>query len=182
MQQNTLARRLDLLKMEGDGLLRPEIVKELSDKYECSKDALWYDFRTKPKWQPYIQELKNVYLRIINRHDQLYRKAAFQYIQVSKSDAKSSILALNLMRNLNRDMYDFAKSTGYQPSTVKPPKPRGLEWVDPPEWQQKQYQSDIDHTQDKATSTSTEPDSESSHVDDDGAKPKLAQTKPSANS
>lgn len=112
MRQDTLSRRLDLLKLEGNGLLRPEIVEELSTKYGCSKDAVWYDFRTRAKWQPKIEEMEKALLRIINRHDQLYRKAVFQYSQVWDSDRKTSILVLNLLRNLNRDAFDIMQSTG----------------------------------------------------------------------
>jgi len=112
MQQNTLSRRLDLLKMEGNGLLKPEIVEALSEKYGCSKDAVWYDFRTKPTWQLKIAEMEKALLRIVNRHDQLYRKAAYQYTQLWKDDHKTSILALNLMRTLNKDAFDIMQSTG----------------------------------------------------------------------
>lgn len=177
MKQETLERRLDLLKLEGNGLLPAEITKELSEKYGVTRRTVQYDFKKKPEWQPRIEELEQVYLKIINRNDQLYRKASFQYSQVYKDDHKTSILVLNLMRNLNRDMYEFAKSTGYQPASLKPISPRKLEWVDPPEWKQKQYLLNTDHTQDKPNSTSIPQDLESSLAEEDGAKPKQAQTK-----
>ena len=110
MQQHTLERRLDLLKLEGNGLLRPEIVKELAEKYECSKDTIWYDFRTKQNWQPILQEMRRALLKIVNRHDQIYRKATLSYIQAN--DDKSKIMALNLMRSLNKDAFDMLQSTG----------------------------------------------------------------------
>ena len=50
MQLQTLERRLELLRLEGNGLNKQEIVEELSAKFTCSKDTLWYDFRTKPDW------------------------------------------------------------------------------------------------------------------------------------
>jgi len=112
MQQNTLERRLDLLKMEGNGLLPPEITKELSAKYHVTRRTVQYDFKNKPKWQPLIEELRNALLKIVNRHDQLYRKASYQYSQVWNNDSKASLLALNLLRTLNKDAFDMLQSSG----------------------------------------------------------------------
>ena len=145
MRQNTLARRLDLLKLEGDGLFQPEIVKQLSKQHACTPRTVYYDFQTKPKWQPYIQELIHVYLRIINRHDQLYRRASLQYLQAST--VKEKLMAINLMRSINSDLYEFAKGTGYRPEEVKSLESRELKWVDPPEWRHSKYSYWIDQTE-----------------------------------
>ena len=110
MKQEVLERRLDLLRLEGNGLLPAEIVKELSQKYQKSERNIYYDFETKHKWQPQIEQLKKATLKIINRHDQLYRKASLGYLQAE--DTKSKLFALNLMRTLNKDSFDMLQSTG----------------------------------------------------------------------
>jgi len=177
MQRETLERRLELLNMEGNGKSPPEIVKELSKLFQCTERTVQYDLAKRGIWQPRIQQLKTALLRIINRYEQIYRKASFQYLK-AKNDVKASLLALRIMRDINRDCFDFLRQAGYtiqKPETIE----RILKWVDPEECKQ-QYPSNINHTQDKQNSTSTTRDSEYSHVDADGEKPKLVRTKPSA--
>ena len=106
----TLERRLDLLKLEGNGLLPAEIVKELSVKYHVSERTVYYDFQKRDKWQPAVEEVEKALLRIINRHEQLYRKASLGYIKAE--DTKSKLFALNLMRTLNKDIFDILQGVG----------------------------------------------------------------------
>jgi hypothetical protein len=56
MQQNTLERRLELLKDEGNGLNKQETVQDLIAKYGCSKSTVYNNFATKAEWQPLVQE------------------------------------------------------------------------------------------------------------------------------
>jgi hypothetical protein len=111
MQLQTLERRLELLRLEGNGLTRPEIVEELTQKFGCSKDTVWYDLRTKPRWQPVITEIKQALLTIINRHEQLYRKASLAYMKAG--DNKEKMLAVNLMKNINAESFDMLQSSGF---------------------------------------------------------------------
>jgi hypothetical protein len=83
MQQQTLERRLELLKDEGYGYFPKEIVERLSAKYGCAKSTIYHDFATKPMWQPLVMEVKNALLIIVNRHEQLYRKAALEPMAMS---------------------------------------------------------------------------------------------------
>ena len=74
-------RRLELLKMEGLGFNQAEIVKQLSEKYQCSARAVYYDFERRPGWQPTLLQLSDqekVLLKVINRYEQIYRQAAFK--------------------------------------------------------------------------------------------------------
>ena len=98
----TIERRLEILKLEGNGLEPSEIVKELSVKYGITKRAVYKDFETRSKWQPKLQEMKKALLKIHNRHEQLYRKAVVTYMQ-AKSD-RARLTALNLMRQINVDL------------------------------------------------------------------------------
>jgi hypothetical protein len=52
-----VARRLELLKLEGLGFSQVEIVKELSVKCECSERTLYSDFECRAVWQPILQSV-----------------------------------------------------------------------------------------------------------------------------
>ncbi|TFH22127.1 hypothetical protein E4G67_04805 [Candidatus Bathyarchaeota archaeon] len=110
MQQQTLERRLELLKDEGYGYFRKEIVERLSVKYGCAKSTIYHDFATKPVWQPLVMEVKNALLTIVNRHEQLYRKAALTYMQ-SENNAQK-IAAISLLKTINLDAFEMLQSTG----------------------------------------------------------------------
>lgn len=111
MKQKTLERRLELLKLEGVGFSQAEIVKELAAKFQCSRRMVYVDFTDKPKWQPQLQLLKTSFLTILNRHEQIYRKAAFQYL--AGKDDRAKMNALSIMRAVNQDYFGMLQSTGY---------------------------------------------------------------------
>jgi len=110
MQQQTLERRLELLKLEGNGLLRPEIVQDLSEKFGCVRGTIYNDFATKPHWQPLLLEVKQALLTIVNRQEQLYRKASLAYRKAENNAQK--IAAINLLENINLDTFDMLQDTG----------------------------------------------------------------------
>ena len=110
MQQQTLERRLELLKLEGNGLLRPEIVQDLSEKFGCVRGTIYNDFATKPHWQPLLLEVKHALLTIVNRQEQLYRKASLAYRKAENNAQK--IAAINLLENINLDTFGMLQDTG----------------------------------------------------------------------
>ena len=110
MQQHTLERRLELLKLEGNGLLRPEIVQDLSAKFGCVRGTIYNDFATKPHWQPLLLEVKQALLTIVNRQEQLYRKASLAYRKAENNAQK--IAAINLLENINLDTFGMLQDTG----------------------------------------------------------------------
>ena len=110
MQQRTLERRLELLKMEGNGLFRPEIVQDLSVKFGCVRGTIYNDFATKPHWQPLLLEIEKAQHIIINRNEQLFRKASLAYMKAENNAQR--IAAINLMRTLNLDAFEMLLSTG----------------------------------------------------------------------
>ena len=110
MQQNTLDRRLELLRLEGNGLLPPEIVKELSVKFAVTGRTVYYDLQTRGVWQPVLTEMKEALLRGINRYDQLFRKASLAYMQASNE--RDKLAALDLMRTINKDAVELLRSSG----------------------------------------------------------------------
>ncbi|MGA2385348.1 MAG: hypothetical protein ABSG33_02310 [Candidatus Bathyarchaeia archaeon] len=133
MNDKTLDRRLDLLRLEGNGLQPSEIVKELSAKYAVTQRAVYADFETRSSWQPFLQEMKEALLKVRNRHEQLYRKAIVAYMQ-AKSD-RARIAALNLLRQIN---FDLAELTGAKSQKPSEPEESVIKWEDPKECK-KQY-------------------------------------------
>jgi len=168
--KNTLERRLFLLKLEGDGLNKREIVKEICAKFGCSEVTVYNDFNTRAIWQPLIQEVTANLLKIQNRHEQLYRKASFMYSQ-AKSD-RAHIAALNLMRQIN---IELAELTGAKPTEQVATEEIRIRWEDP-EICKKQYSSDTNPIPDNSNSTSAPPVSGCLTVDAAGAKPSVAPT------
>jgi transcriptional antiterminator len=79
-------RRLELLKLEGLGFSMPEIVTELSQKYQCSGRTVYRDFESRCQWQPELQNVKNhsqILMRTVNRYEQIYREASVRLLSVS---------------------------------------------------------------------------------------------------
>jgi hypothetical protein len=76
MKGKVLERRLDLLRLEGNGLSPSEIVNDLSQKYAVSAQSIYYDFETRYVWEPVFQEARRTFLAVLNKHNQLYRKAS----------------------------------------------------------------------------------------------------------
>ena len=65
----------------------------------------------KPMWQPLVMEVKQALHTIVNRHEQLYRKAALTYMQAENNAQK--IAAINLMKTINLDAFEMLQSTGH---------------------------------------------------------------------
>ncbi len=126
MNEKTLERRLELLRLEGNGFQPSEIVKELSVKYGVTQRAVYLDFETRRSWQPLLQETKDALLKVRNRHEQLYRKAVVAYMQ-AKSD-RARITALNLLRQIN---FDLAELTGAKSQKSAEPEETVIKWEDP---------------------------------------------------
>lgn len=110
MQENTLDRRLKLLKLEGEGFTKEEITRQLTGEYDVTARTIRYDFEQRGKWQPKLKEMEQALLQTLNRHDQLYRKAVMTYLQASKPSAQ--MYALNLLRSLNKDRFEMLQSSG----------------------------------------------------------------------
>ena len=106
---DTVGRRLELLIMEGKGFSRTEIVKHLSQKYECSPHTLWRDFRTKCRWQPSLMEVKDrdhILMKVLNRYEQIYREASFMQLKAENENVK--IGAFKVMLDATSKLYEVA--------------------------------------------------------------------------
>ncbi len=133
MNERTLERRLELLKLEGNGLQTSEIVNQLSAKYGVTPRAVYADFETRSSWQPILENTKESILKILNRHEQLYRKTLVAYMQAKSDHAR--VAALNLLRQIN---VDVAELTGAKLENSAQLNEIHIKWEDP-EVCKKQY-------------------------------------------
>ncbi len=106
---NTTARRLELLKKEGQGFNKTEIVKDLAQKFGVTCNTIWRDFRLRNQWQLELQELKNsgqIILTIINNYKQIYRDAFF--IRRTTKNDNVQIGALKVMMESTEKLFETA--------------------------------------------------------------------------
>jgi transcriptional antiterminator len=106
---DTVSRRLELLKLEGMGFNRSEIVKQLSEKYRCSERTLYYDFESREDWQTALQELDDsqaILLKTVNRFEQIYRLASVRLL--TGAQESSQLGALNIMLKANSKILEVA--------------------------------------------------------------------------
>jgi hypothetical protein len=104
-----VARRLELLKLEGLGFSQAEVVNELSVKSACSKRVVYKDFESRATWQPILQSVTNpnkVLLKVVNRYEQIYRQASMRLLTSSNELAKLG--ALNIMLKANSLLFETA--------------------------------------------------------------------------
>jgi len=102
-------RRLELLKLEGLGFSMPEIVTELSQKYQCSGRTVYRDFESRGQWQPDLQNVKNhsqILMRTVNRYEQIYREASVRLL--TGTQELTQLGALNIMLKVNSKIYEIA--------------------------------------------------------------------------
>jgi len=101
---DTVPRRLELLKLEGEGFSQSEIVKGLSKQYQCTPRTVRYDFAKRGEWQPKLMEVgdtRKIVLKTANRFESIYQKAAFR--QRHAQSERSELRALEVMRQAARD-------------------------------------------------------------------------------
>ena len=104
-----VARRLELLKLEGLGFSQAEVVNELSVKSACSKRVVYKDFESRATWQPVLQSVTNpdeVLLKVVNRYEQIYRQASLRLMTVQNELAQ--LAALNTMLKANSMLFETA--------------------------------------------------------------------------
>jgi len=106
---DAIIRRLELLKLEGLGLSEPEIVKQLSEKFQCTERTVYSDFECRQGWQPLLQGIRNpgdVLLKIVNRYEEIYRQASRRML--SANNVLAQIAALHVMLKANSLMFETA--------------------------------------------------------------------------
>jgi len=96
---DAVSRRLELLKLEGLGFSQSEIVKELSQKCDCSKRTVYSDFECRAGWQPVVQS-------VVNRYEQIYRQASVRLLTFQNELAQLG--ALNVMLKANAALFETA--------------------------------------------------------------------------
>jgi len=126
LDSTVVERRLEMLKLEGNGLEPSEIVKDLSAKYGVSQRMIYKDFETRSDWQPPVQEMEKSLLKARNRHEQLYRKAIIAYAQAKTDGAR--LASLNLLRQINVELVELA---GAKFQSVEDSEEISIKWEDP---------------------------------------------------
>ena len=104
-----VSRRLELLKLEGLGLCQAEIVRQLSQKMDCSERTIYNDFECRSTWQPLLQGANtpcDVLFKVLNRYEEIYRQASKRML--SSPNLLVQIGALNIMLKANSLMFQTA--------------------------------------------------------------------------
>ena len=110
--ETIVERRTKLLELEGNGFNQSEIVKELSKKFQCCERTVYRDFQTRKEWQPCLtshSERQQAYYNVLNRYEQIYRKASFIYLHGDNDNSK--IGALRVMLDSLSKLTDLANIT-----------------------------------------------------------------------
>jgi len=100
-------RRLELLKLEGLGLSRVEMVKQSFERFGCSQRTVYNDLETRASWQPMLQSVtkpEDVQLKVANRYEWIYRQASIRIH--SSSNESVQLGALNTMLKANSALSD----------------------------------------------------------------------------
>lgn len=120
---NILQRRLDLLRLEGKGFNKADIVKILAQDFQCTERTVWYDFEKRPQWQPKLQSLQEdqVIEKVLNRYEYIYQQASLihhyrvsddskklQLTYLKNITVKDRLLALRIMSDANSKYYETA--------------------------------------------------------------------------
>jgi hypothetical protein len=101
------SRRLELLKLEGLGFSKIEIVRQLNEKAGCALRTIYNDFETRASWQTILQSAvkpEDVLLKIANRYEQIYRQLSLRVL--SSSNPLAQLGALNAMTKVNSLMFE----------------------------------------------------------------------------
>jgi len=97
--ETIVQRRTKLLKLEGEGYDRADITKLLSQEFQVSERTLSRDFQLRHEWQPQLTSMTDrvqAYHSILNRFDQVYKKASFMYIHAKLETVKIATLKVML--------------------------------------------------------------------------------------
>ena len=111
--ETIVERRTELLKLEGDGFSRPDIEKQLSQKFQVTVRTVSRDFQKRANWQPSITHLtdkKQAFYSVLNRYEQIYQKASFTYLH-SKNES-ITIASLRIMLDTLTKIRELANISG----------------------------------------------------------------------
>lgn len=91
--------KLDLLKRDGEGFSKAEVVKDLSQKYRVSPRDIYHYYENMAKWLPEILgygSAKQHWLRCMARLETIYSAAGFYRFQGSSDIVKIQALKIQL--------------------------------------------------------------------------------------
>jgi len=91
--------KTDLLKKDGEGFSKAEVVKDLSRKYNVSSRDIYHYYENMSKWLPEIlgyQNARQHWLRCMARLETIYSAAGFYRFQGSSDIVKIQALKIQL--------------------------------------------------------------------------------------
>jgi len=91
--------KTDLLKEDGEGFSKAEVVKDLSQKYHVSPRDIYHYYENMSKWLPEIlgyQNAKQHWLRCMARLETIYSAAGFYRFQGSSDVVRIQALKIQL--------------------------------------------------------------------------------------
>jgi len=103
-----LERRQECVTLKAKGFPLPYIVKQMSEKYHVTPQAVYRDWQIRGKWLKALLQIKNpetFFYDCLARHEEIYKQALVERMEADNSNAK--IGALNLMRHINRDFVEM---------------------------------------------------------------------------
>jgi len=106
-------RRLEFLKLEGEGFTLCEIVKTLSVKYRKTERSIYYDAETRKTWQPLFNQLFDLdkaRLIVLNRYETIYREASFMFKQ---GEPRNKPQSLKIMLDATKNTVDLLGLTNF---------------------------------------------------------------------
>ena len=104
----TSSRRRELLTERSLGVSLSECATNLASKYHVSTRTVYRDWHTRNKWLNDVLEIgdpKTFAAQLISSHQEIQRLAFKEYMTLEEGSAKIS--ALNLCRNINKDLEDM---------------------------------------------------------------------------
>lgn len=96
---STVEIRLQLLKDVGAGFSMHETVKHLIEKFQISRSAAYYHFKTRDRWlKDYadFSDSRNLLFQVLTQLNYVNREASYQYLQTADPNAKIGFLRVRL--------------------------------------------------------------------------------------
>jgi hypothetical protein len=117
--------KTDLLKKDGKGFSRAEVVKDLSQKYHLSPRDIYHYYENMSKWLPEIlgyQNAKQHWLRCMARLETIYSAAGFYRFQGSSDIVRIQALKIQLecvRTMITKSGFDYDRLNQANPSETK---------------------------------------------------------------
>jgi hypothetical protein len=117
--------KLDLLKKDGEGFSKAEVVTDLSQKYHVSPRDIYHYYENMAKWLPEIlgyQNAKQHWLRCMARLETIYSAAGFYRFQGSSDVVRIQALKIQLecvRTMITKSGFDYTRLNELNAETIE---------------------------------------------------------------